>query len=136
MESDLFKKGMARRREILGDAYVDGALARATELTRPFQEIVTEGVWGHIWSRPGLDARTRNLINVALMVAMNRPNELRLYVKARHNTGATLEEIVEVILQTTLYCGVPAALESFKEFDIALAEEKAAEEKSSGGTPT
>jgi 4-carboxymuconolactone decarboxylase len=125
MESELFKQGLKRRREILGDAYVDGALARATELTKPFQELVTEGVWGRIWSRPGLDARTRNLVNVGLMVAMNRPNELRLYVKARHQTGATLEEIVEVILQTTMYCGVPAALESFKEFDIALAEEKA-----------
>lgn len=126
MDSDLFKSGLKRRREILGDAYVDNVLSRATEYTKPFQEVVTESVWGRIWSRDGLDARTRNLINVGLMVAMNRPNELRLYVKARHKTGATLEEIAEVILQTTLYCGVPAGLEAFKEFETALAEEKAA----------
>ena len=125
METELYKKGLKRRREIMGDAYVDGVLGRATELTKPFQEVVTEAVWGRIWSRPGVYARTRNLVNVALMIAMNRPNELRLYVKARHRTGATLEEIAEIILQTTLYCGVPAALEAFKEFEIALAEEKA-----------
>jgi 4-carboxymuconolactone decarboxylase len=72
-----------------------------------------------------LDDRTRNLINVALMVSMNRPNELRLYIKARRNTGATIEEIAEVILHTSVYCGVPAALEAFKEFDQVLAEEEA-----------
>jgi 4-carboxymuconolactone decarboxylase len=124
METELYKKGLERRRKILGDAYVDDVLSRATEFTKPFQEVVTEAVWGRIWSRPGLDARIRNLVNVALMVAMNRPNELRIYVKARHRTGATLEEIAEIILQTTLYCGVPAGLEAFKEFESALAEEK------------
>lgn len=124
-----FETGMEKRRQILGDAYVDGAQKRATQLatdlTQPFQDLVTEAVWGHIWSRPGLDHRTRNLINVALMVSMNRPNELRLYIKARKNTGATLEEISEVLLQTTVYCGVPAALEAFKEFDQVVAEEEA-----------
>lgn len=128
METERFKKGMAMRRKILGDAYVDGAKKRSTEqaqqLTQPFQELVTEAVWGHIWSRPGLDHRTRNLINVALMVSMNRPNELRLYIKARQNTGATIEEIAEVILQTSVYCGVPAALEAFKEFERVLEEEE------------
>ena len=122
-----FEDGLRKRREILGDAYVDGAQVRttdlATELTKPFQDLVTEAVWGHIWSRPELDHRTRNLINVALMVSMNRPHELQLYIKARKNTGATLEEIAEVILQTTVYCGVPAALEAFKEFDQVIAEE-------------
>ena len=130
MESERFKKGMAVRRKVLGDAYVDGALKRTTELTQkltqPFQELVTESVWGHIWSRPGLDHRTRNLINVALMVSMNRPNELRLYIKARKNTGASIEEIAEVILQTAVYCGAPAALEAFKEFERVLAEEQEA----------
>lgn len=123
MKTELYENGLKRRREILGDAYVDGVLSRATDLTAPFQEVVTEAVWGRIWSRQGLDPRIRNLVNVALMVAMNRPNELRLYVKARHRTGATLEEIAEVLLQTTLYCGVPAGLEAFKEFETALAEE-------------
>ncbi|MEY3739992.1 MAG: hypothetical protein RLZZ192_668 [Pseudomonadota bacterium] len=129
MESERFKVGIAKRRKVLGDGYVNGAQKRAsalaTELTKPFQELVTESVWGHIWSRPGLDDRTRNLINVALMVSMNRPNELRLYIKARRNTGATIEEIAEVILHTSVYCGVPAALEAFKEFDQVLAEEEA-----------
>lgn len=125
LKSERFNEGMKVRRAVLGDRYVDGALEKSTELTAPFQDLVTETVWGHVWSRPGLDHRTRNLINVALMVAMNRPNELRLYVKTRKNTGATLEEIREVILHTAVYCGVPAALESFKEFDAALAEEAA-----------
>ena len=128
MESERIKQGMETRRKILGDAYVDNAQKRstslATELTKPFQDLVTESVWSHIWSRPGLDHRTRNLINVALMVSMNRPNELRLYIKARRQTGATLEEISEVILHATVYCGVPAGLEAFKEFERVLAEEK------------
>jgi 4-carboxymuconolactone decarboxylase len=128
LETERFKKGMAVRRKVLGDAYVDGAKKRTTalaqKLTQPFQELVTESVWGHIWSRPGLDHRTRNLINVALMVSMNRPNELRLYIEARKNTGATIEEIAEVILQTAVYCGAPAALEAFKELERVLAEEE------------
>ena len=117
---------MALRRETLGAEYVDAALARTSELTAPFQELITEAVWGHVWSRDVLDHRVRNLINVALMVSMNRPNELRLYIKARRQTGATIEEIAEVILHCTVYCGVPASLEAFKEFERVLAEEKEA----------
>jgi 4-carboxymuconolactone decarboxylase len=124
--SERFKQGMALRRETLGAQYVDAALARTTSFTAPFQELITEAVWGHVWSRDVLDHRTRNLINVALMVSMNRPNELRLYIKARRQTGATIEEIAEVILHCTVYCGVPAALEAFKEFERVLAEEKEA----------
>lgn len=128
METERFKRGMALRRKVLGDAYVNAALKRKTpkaqKLTQPFQELVGEVVWDHIWGRPGLDHRTRNLINVALMVSMNRPNELRLYVKTRRNTGATLEEISEVILQAAVYCGIPAGLEAFKEFERVLAEEE------------
>jgi 4-carboxymuconolactone decarboxylase len=123
MSSEMFKKGMEKRRSILGDAYVDAAVGRQNPWNAPFQEMVTEAVWGHVWSRPGLDHKTRNLINVALMIALDRPNELRLYIKARHNTGATLEEIAEVIHHATVYCGVPAGLEAFKELDKALAEE-------------
>lgn len=124
MTTELFDAGLKKRRQILGNAYVDAVLAKATKLNQPFQELVTETVWGRVWSRDTLDHRTRNLINIALMVAMNRPNELRLYVAARKQTGATLEEIAEVIFQTAVYCGVPAALEAFKEFDRQLAEEK------------
>ena len=124
--SERFVKGMALRRETLGAEYVDAALAKTTSLTAPFQELITEAVWGHVWSRDVLDHRVRNLINVALMVSMNRPNELRLYIKARRQTGATIEEIAEVILHCTVYCGVPASLEAFKEFERVLAEEKEA----------
>ncbi|WP_011582273.1 MULTISPECIES: carboxymuconolactone decarboxylase family protein [Chelativorans] len=125
MPSQKYETGMRRRRQILGDAYVDAALKASTDLTAPFQELVAEYVWGTIWSREGLDERTRNLINVALMVAMNRPHELQLYIKARHQTGAKLEEISETILQTAVYCGVPAALEAFKEFNAVVESEKA-----------
>lgn len=124
--SERFTQGMALRRETLGAEYVDAALAKTTALTAPFQELITEAVWGHVWSRDVLDHRVRNLINVALMVSMNRPNELRLYIKARRQTGATIEEIAEVILHCTVYCGVPASLEAFKEFERVLAEEKEA----------
>ncbi len=124
--SERFTKGMALRRETLGAEYVDAALAKTTGLTAPFQELITEAVWCHVWSRDVLDHRVRNLINVALMVSMNRPNELRLYIKARRQTGATIEEIAEVILHCTVYCGVPASLEAFKEFERVLAEEKEA----------
>jgi 4-carboxymuconolactone decarboxylase len=123
MPSEMFDKGMEKRRSILGDAYVDAAVGRQNEWNTPFQEMITEAVWGHVWSRPGLDDKTRNLINVALMIALDRPNELRLYIKARTRTGATLQEIAEVIHHATVYCGVPAGLEAFKELERALAEE-------------
>jgi len=124
MLSELFKKGMQKRRAILGDQYVDSVLESDNTWSPPFQEMITEAVWGHVWSRPGLDDRTRNLINVGLMIALNKPNELRLYIKARERTGATLQEIAEVIHHATVYCGVPAGLEAFKELEKALAEEK------------
>ncbi|OZI61815.1 carboxymuconolactone decarboxylase family protein [Bordetella genomosp. 11] len=123
MSSEMYRKGMEKRRSILGDAYVNAAVDRPNQWNKPFQEMITEAVWGHVWSRPGLDDRTRNLINVALMIALDRPNELRLYIKARHNTGATLQEIAEVVHHATVYCGVPAGLEAFKELEKALAEE-------------
>lgn len=126
MPSELFNKGMKKRRAILGDHYVDSAVNSDNTWSPPFQEMITEAVWGHVWSRPGLDDRTRNLINVGLMIALDRPNELRLYIKARERTGATLQEIAEVIHHATVYCGVPAGLEAFKEFEKALAEEKSA----------
>lgn len=125
MSSEMFKNGMEKRRSILGDTYVDAAVGRQDEWNAPFQEMITEAVWGHVWSRPGLDDRTRNLINVALMIALDRPNELRLYIKVRQRTGATLAEIAEVIHHATVYCGVPAGLEAFKELEKALAEEDA-----------
>jgi 4-carboxymuconolactone decarboxylase len=99
---------------VLGDAYVDQALANADELTRPLQDLVTEYCWGEIWTRPGLPRQTRSLINVAMLTALNRPHEVRLHVRGALNNGCTREEITEVLLQTAIYCGVPAAIDSFR----------------------
>jgi 4-carboxymuconolactone decarboxylase len=123
MSSERYEKGLARRREVLGDAYVNNSLKKKSSHTEAFQELITEAVWGHVWSRPNLTDRERNLINVALMVSLDRPHELELYIKARRQTGASLEEIAEVILHCTVYCGVPASLEAFKIFDRVIAEE-------------
>ncbi len=127
MENERFRNGIEKRRQILGSAYVDKAFANATAYTQPLQELITEGVWGHIWSRPGLDDRVRNLLNVALMVALDRPEELRLYIKVRQTTGASLEDIAETLLHATIYCGIPAGLNAFKQLERVLEEEKQAE---------
>jgi 4-carboxymuconolactone decarboxylase len=108
------EEGLKVRREVLGAEHVDRAMAAANAFTQPFQELLNEYCWGHVWTRPGLDRRTRSLINLAMLTALNRPNELRLHVRGALNNGCTAEEIREALLQTAIYCGVPAALESFK----------------------
>lgn len=114
MDSKRYEKGLAVRRAVMGDAYVDQALANADELTRPLQDLVTEYCWGEIWTRPGLPRKTRSLINVAMLTALNRPHEVRLHLRGALNNGCTREEITEVLLQTAIYCGVPAAIDSFR----------------------
>lgn len=114
MDSKRYEKGLAVRRAVMGDAYVDQALANADELTRPLQNLVTEYCWGEIWTRPGLPRKTRSLINVAMLTALNRPHEVRLHLRGALNNGCTREEITEVLLQTAIYCGVPAAIDSFR----------------------
>jgi 4-carboxymuconolactone decarboxylase len=111
--SDEYEAGMRVRREVLGDAHVDAAAAGATELTREFQELITRYAWGEIWTRPGLDRRTRSCITIAAMVALNREHELELHLRAARRNGLSWTEIKEVLLQTAIYCGVPAANSAF-----------------------
>ena len=122
MKDDLFDKGLQTRREVLGAEYVDASLKNADEFMMPFQEMVTRNCWGDVWNRPGLTRRERSLLNLAMLTALNRPNEIRLHVRGAINNGVTREEIREVLLQTAIYCGVPAALDSFKVAKEVLKE--------------
>lgn len=117
-----YDAGLATRRAVLGDEYVDRSLANATDFNRVMQELVTEYCWGEIWTREGLGRRDRSLINLAMMTALNRPFELGLHVRGAINNGVTREEIREVFLQSAIYAGVPAALDSFKVAEKILAE--------------
>ena len=114
MNQDLFDQGLNTRRAVLGAEYVDAAIANADDFNRPLQELVTQYCWGDVWNRPGLDLRTRSMLNLAMLTALNRPHELKLHVKGALNNGVTKEEIREVLLQTAIYCGVPAAVDSFR----------------------
>lgn len=114
MNQEQFEKGLKVRREVLGADYVDASLRNADEFTRPMQEMVTEYCWGEVWNRPGLDRRSRSLLNLAMLTALNRPHELKLHVRGAINNGLTKDEIAEVFLQAAIYCGVPAAMESFR----------------------
>ena len=114
MTSRLFEEGLAVRREVLGADYVDKAVASANDFNREFQELVTEYCWGKVWTRPGLDRKTRSLINIAMLTALNRPHEVALHVRGALNNGCTRDDIKEVLLQTAIYCGVPAAVDSFR----------------------
>ena len=117
-----FDAGLAVRREVLGTEYVDEAMRGADDFTRPLQELVTEYCWGAIWTRPGLPRRTRSLINLAMLTALNRPHEVRLHVRGALRNGCTRQEIMEVLLQAAIYCGVPAAIESFRVAREVLAD--------------
>lgn len=112
--SDLFDKGLEIRRAVLGADYVDKSLASADDFNRPMQELTTEYCWGKVWSRPGLDRKTRSILNLAMITALNRPHELKLHVKGAIRNGLSKEEISEIFLQAAIYCGVPAAIDSFR----------------------
>ncbi len=114
MDKDSFERGLATRRAVLGSDYVDKSIAGADDFNRPMQELVTQYCWDEIWNRPGLDRRTRSLLNLAMLTALNRPHELKLHVRGALNNGVTREEIREVFLQAAIYCGVPAAIDSFR----------------------
>jgi 4-carboxymuconolactone decarboxylase len=114
MNKELFEKGLKVRREVLGAEYVDASLKNADSFNMPMQELTTQYGWGEIWNRPGLDRRTRSLLNLALMTALNRPHELKLHIRGAINNGVTKDEIGEVFLQAAVYCGVPAAMDSFR----------------------
>lgn len=107
-------EGLKIRREVLGDEYVDQALENMDELSQPLQELVTEYCWGTIWARSGLDKRTRSLLNIAMISALNRPHEVRVHIRGALRNGCTKKEVVEVILQVAVYCGVPAAIDTMR----------------------
>jgi 4-carboxymuconolactone decarboxylase len=113
-ERERFEAGMKIRREVLGDAHVDAAIAKRNVFSDAFQELITRYAWGEIWTRPGLPRQTRSLITVAMLVALNREEELRLHLRAALRNGATQEEIRETLLQSAIYCGVPAANSAFR----------------------
>ncbi len=131
-ESELFRKGLAIRKEVLGASHVEKSLASADDFSAPVQRLVTEYCWGEVWGRPGLPREMRSAINLAMLAALNRPHEIRLHVRGALNNGMSRETIQEIILQVAIYCGVPASLdamkvcaETFREID---AEEPAAEQ--------
>ena len=118
-----YDDGMVVRREVLGDAHVDRATAAATDLTREFQEFITEYAWGTIWTRPGLDRRSRSMITLTALIARGHHEELAMHLRAARRNGLTLDEIKEVIMQSAIYCGVPDANTAFRIAQQTFAEE-------------
>ncbi|MBC3474984.1 carboxymuconolactone decarboxylase family protein [Pseudomonas taiwanensis] len=114
MNEELFAKGLTTRREVLGSEYVDASIKNADEFTIELQQLVTQYCWGDVWNRPGLDRKTRSFLNLAMLSALNRPHEIKLHVRGAINNGLTKDEIKEVFLQVAIYCGVPAAIDSFR----------------------
>jgi len=112
-ERKRYDQGMKVRRTVLGDAHVDRTLKNRTEFNEPFQDLITRYAWGEIWSRPGLPRKTRSLLTLSMLVALNRDQEFRMHVKAALSIGVTRDEIRELLLQTAIYCGVPAANSAF-----------------------
>ncbi|MBO9355940.1 gamma carboxymuconolactone decarboxylase [Bordetella petrii] len=125
---ELFEQGLELRREVLGSEYVDGSLARANDFMMAFQRITTEWCWGYAWGRPGLEKKTRSMLNLAMLTALNRSAEIRLHVKGALNNGVTVDEIKEILLHATVYCGIPAGLDAFKAANQVLEEEGAYKE--------
>ena len=118
----LFERGLPIRRAVLGEAFVDGALADANEFTAVFQRMTTELAWGYAWARPGLDPRTRSLLNLAMLTALRAPAELKLHVRGAVANGVTPAEIAEVLLHASIYCGIPAGQTAFKAANEVLVE--------------
>lgn len=127
--SDLYDRGMKVRRAVLGDAHVDRTTAAITDFNRDFQDLLTRYAWGDIWSRPGLDRKTRSCMVLTAMIALGHWDEFRLHMRAGFNNGLTEDEIKEVILQAAVYCGVPAANHAFREAAAVLAERAASSGK-------
>ena len=121
-EGDLFERGLKVRREVLGAEYVDASMAGADEFMLPFQQLLTEWAWGYAWSRPELDRRTRSMLNLGMLTALGRYEELGIYVKGALESGVTVDEIREVLLQVAIYCGVPAGVDAFRNAREVFAE--------------
>jgi len=114
MPLDLDPQGLATRRAVLGDAYVDQAIAKATEFSAPLQELVTQHAWGNTWQRPGLDLRTRSIVTVSMLIAQGKMHELKLHLRGALNNGVTETELQEILLHASVYCGFPAAVDAFR----------------------
>jgi 4-carboxymuconolactone decarboxylase len=123
--SDLFEKGLPVRRAVLGAAYVDGSIAKADDFMMAFQHLTTEMAWGYVWTREGLDRKTRSMLNLAMLTALSKPVELKLHVKGALTNGVTVEEIKEILLHASIYCGIPAGLDAFKAAHEVLVHEGA-----------
>lgn len=124
LTGERFEKGLEIRRDVLGEAYVNRSVDAATDVTAPLQKLVTEYCWGEVWGRPGLAHRDRSLLNLGMLIALDRPHELKIHLAGAIRNGVTREEIIEVVLQSAIYCGVPASLdamrvvvETFKDLD-------------------
>lgn len=126
----LFEAGLKVRREVLGAEYVDRSIANANDFMMAFQHITTEWCWGYGWDRPGLDRKTRSMLNLAMLTALNRAPEIKLHVKGALNNGVSVDEIKEVLLHATIYCGIPAGLDAFKAANEVLVEAGAVAKKS------
>jgi 4-carboxymuconolactone decarboxylase len=112
--SDKFERGLKTRRSVLGDAYVDRSLSSADDFNWAMQQLATEFCWDEIWNRPGLDRKSRSLLNLGMIAALNRPHEFKIHIRGALNNGMTKEELREVFLQIAVYCGVPAGLDAFR----------------------
>jgi 4-carboxymuconolactone decarboxylase len=123
--SEQFNKGLEVRRAVLGADYVDGSLARADDFMMAFQEITTEWCWGYAWTRPGLERKTRSMLNLAMLTALGKPAELKLHVKGALANGVSVDEIKEILLHAAVYCGIPAGLDAFKAAHEVLKAEGA-----------
>jgi 4-carboxymuconolactone decarboxylase len=122
MDKQTYERGLEIRKSVLGKEFVEKSIASADDFNRPLQELVTEYCWGAVWGREGLTKKTRSIINLAMISALNRPHELKMHVKGALRNGLTREEIREVLLQVAIYCGVPAAVDSFRVAREALTE--------------
>jgi 4-carboxymuconolactone decarboxylase len=114
MDKPMFEKGLAIRKSTLGAEFVDNAFKTADDFNREFQELVTQYCWGEVWGRPGLDKKTRSMLNLAMLSALNRPHEIKLHVRGALNNGLTKDDIKEVFMQVAIYCGVPAGVDGFR----------------------
>ena len=122
MSNEKYEKGLAIRTQVLGEDYVNRSIQNADAFTQPLQELVTEYCWGHVWGREGLSLKERSMINLAMISALNRPHELKLHIRGALRNGLSREQIREILLQVGIYCGVPAAVDSFRLAREAFAE--------------
>ena len=122
MTDQLAEEGLKTRREVLGASHVDRSMAEADDFTRPWQELLNTWCWGAVWSRPGLDRKTRSMLNLAMLCALNRPHELKLHIRGALNNGVVKDEIREIFLHVSIYCGAPAAVEAFRIAKETFAE--------------